>query len=339
MADVGRVAGVSGSTVSHVINNSRFISPQTRQAVLNAIESTGYLSDGIARSLRTGSTQSIGLALSPLSNPYFGSFVHAIEKEISRSGFSLVLADTHDNPEREARAVQEILAHRVDAMIVAPANGSVAVLDKLATRKIPTVLLDRVPAGSMRAGMDAIGVENAEPTAQLVDHLAELGHSRIAFVAPNVALSTTRERSDGFQEGLRRNGLTVDQALMTSGGTPDDPTPDAIRGLFDLADPPTAIVAGNNEMTISVMRELRRLGLRVPDDVAFVCFDDFEWADLFQPRLTAMAQPSETIGRRAVKMLFERLEEPELEPRVIRLPPVFEHRDSCGPAALHLPAL
>ncbi|MFC0528997.1 LacI family DNA-binding transcriptional regulator [Phytohabitans kaempferiae] len=332
---MARVAGVSSSTVSHVINNTRYISPSTRKAVLDAIESTGYLADGIARSLRTGTTQSIGLAMSALSNTYFAAFVHAIEKEISRSGFSLVLADTHDDPEREARAVQEILALRVDGMIVAPTNGSVAALDKLAAHNVPTILIDRVPPDPLRRGMDAIGVENAEPTAQLVDHLAEIGHSRIAFVGPNSALSTTRERLEGFREGLRRNGIEADDELITSGGTPENPTPARIAQLFDLEDPPTAIVAGNNEMTISVMQQLRGHGRRVPDDVALVCFDDFEWADLFAPRLTAMAQPADEIGRRAVQMLFERLKDRDLESRVVRLPPTFEHRDSCGPAALH----
>ena len=335
MSDVGRVAGVSSSTVSHVVNGTRHTSPDTRAAVLAAIESTGYLGDGIARSLRTGTTQSIGLAMSALSNTYFAAFVHAIEKEISRSGFSLVLADTHDDPEREARAVQEILSHRVDAMIVAPTNGSVEVLDQLATRRVPTVLLDRVPTGEMRDGMDAIGVENAEPTALLVDHLVALGHSRIAFVGPNSALSTTKERTEGFFEGLRRNGIEIDDALVTSGGSPEKPSPDAITALFDLPAPPTAVVAGNNEMTITVMRQLRSLGLAVPDDVALVSFDDFDWADLFSPRLTAMAQPAEAIGRGAVEMLFQRLQEPDLAPRVVRLAPVFEHRESCGPADRH----
>ena len=154
MSDVARVAQVSATTVSHVINQTRKVDPETEKAVRDAIELTGYFGDGIARSLRKGTTETIGLAMSAISNPYFGDVVHAIERRISGAGYTLLLVDTHDESERERRVVRDLMSHRVDAMILAPSDDSDSLLDALSKRGIPTVLIDRVPART-RAGMDA----------------------------------------------------------------------------------------------------------------------------------------------------------------------------------------
>lgn len=331
MSDVGRVAGVSSTTVSHVINKTRYIRPETEQAVLAAIESTGYSGDAIARSLRTGATQTVGVAMTAISNPHFAGFVHAIERHLSNSGFSLVLADTHDDPVREQRAVAEILSHRVDGMIVASASDSTTVVDTLRRRQLPTVFIDRIPE-KLYPGMDAVGVENAGSTAQLVDHLTWHGHQRIALVLPPLVHSTIRERRRGYELGLERNDIRPDPSLVVIGNQSEATAAEAVDQLFALKEPPTAIVSSNNEMTLGVMREFRRRGIRVPDDIALAVFDDFEWADFFAPRLTAIAQPVNDIGRLAVEMLLDRLgnRDRDAEPRQERLEPRFELRDSCG---------
>lgn len=332
MADVARLAGVSSTTVSHVINRTRYIDPRTEDAVRAAIEQTGYSSDGIARSLRTGTTETVGLAMSALSNPYFADFVHAIEREISDSGFSMVLTDTHDDPEREQRAVSEILSHRVDGLILAPTVLSGGLLEKLSTRGVPTVIIDRIPAGAIPSGMDAIGAENREPIARLVDHLAGMGHRHIGLVSANPNLSSMVEREEGFRLGMARNGLSVNSAdlFIVAHGSERDHLESLQRALAS-PERPTALVVANNEMTISTMKTLRANGISVPDGIALVVFDDFEWSDHFHPRLTAMAQPAAEIGKRAVQLLFERIQDPSLPSRVIRLEPEFRHRDSCGP--------
>ncbi|HAM28231.1 MAG TPA: LacI family transcriptional regulator [Microbacteriaceae bacterium] len=330
MSDVARVADVSASTVSHVINKTRKVLPDTEKAVLAAIEATGYWGDGIARSLRKGTTETIGLAMSAISNPYFGDVVHAIEQSVSKAGYSLLLADTHDDPAREKRAVKDLLSHRVDAMIVAPSSDPEAILDTLSKRSIPTVLIDRVP-DEIRTGMDAIGVINDEPTAKLVDHLAQLGHTRIATITSRTGLTTTTERLHGYWTGIDRNGLARDPDLVRVG---DDGTGEAVElavaELLALSAPPTAIVMGNNQVTIATMAALRNRRMSVPADIALVAFDDFPWADLFHPRLTTMSQPVEELGAQAVKMLLERLDNRDLPSRHIRLEPTFMHRESCG---------
>lgn len=330
MRDVAQVAQVSSTTVSHVINKSRHVDPATTRAVLAAIETTGYAGDGIARSLRKGTTQTIGLAMSAISNPYFGEVVHAIERAVSERGFSLLLADTHDDPPRERRAVGDLISHRVDALVLAASAAPGASLDLVEKRGIPAVLIDRVPH-EKRPGVDAIGVINYEPTAQLVDHLVGHGHRRVATITSTPGLSTTDERLAGYREGLLRNGLLQDPELEQVG---DDehgqPVDDAVERLLALADPPTAMILGNNQVTIGTMAALRRRKLDVPADIALATFDDFPWADLFHPRLTAISQPVQELGEQATSMLFERLSDRNLPPRHRRLAPTFIQRNSCG---------
>lgn len=330
MADVAQVAGVSQTTVSHVVNKTRRIHPVTEQAVRAAIESTGYSNDGVARSLRTGTTKMIGLAMSAISNPYFGDVVHAIEREATKAGYSLLLVDTHDDTTRQRQAIDDLLTRRADAVILAPSADSGGIIQKLSKRRIPTVLIDRIPSDIDVTMMDAIAVENVEPTAELVTHLLAAGHRRIGMVTERRGVATTDERVDGFRLAFQRMGLELDEALIQSGDDDELPGVAAVRTLLQLPEPPTAIVTSNNRMTIGTMEALSQHGINVPGDMALVAFDDFPWANLFHPRLTAMAQPVDELGHKAVTMLLERLADPTREARVVRLEPTFIHRDSCG---------
>ena len=214
MAQVARAAGVSQSTVSHVINATRPIRPDTEHAVRQAIERTGYTNDGIARSLRTGQTHLLGLAISAISNPYFGEVVQAMERESVRAGYALLLVDTHDDAEAEQRALSQLLMRRVDGIVLATAASSAAGLEHLACRRLPTLVFDRIPREVEHLGMHALGVENAEPVAQLVGHLAQQGHGGIGMVAGLAGLSTTEERVEGYRPGLRHNDLPDEPSLV-----------------------------------------------------------------------------------------------------------------------------
>lgn len=330
MLDVARRAGVSASTVSHVINKTRRIAPETEATVLAAIAAMGYASDGIARSLRTGTTKTIGLAMSAISNPYFGDVVHAIEQELTAAGYSLLLADTHDTAEGELRAVRDLLMRKTDAIIMAPYELPDGIMKQLIARNTPTVLIDRISGYPEWDRFDAVGVENINSTAELVRHLATHGHRRIGFVSSGRGITTTTERLEGYKIGLTSSGLPFDPKLVGDGAQGEEPAGIAVDRLLELSDPPTALVAGNNMMTIGILRALKRHELRVPDDIALTAYDDFSWADLFSPRLTAMAQPVHEMASIAVTMLLERMTSPQLAARHIQLQPTFMHRDSCG---------
>ncbi|GGX41313.1 LacI family DNA-binding transcriptional regulator [Streptomyces chartreusis] len=332
MADVARRAGVSVATVSHVLNETRHVLPHTRQAVLDAMEELGYTPNTLARSLVTSRTRSIGLAVSAISNPYFTEILQGVEAAALEHGYSLLIADPHDDPVHERKVVQLLHERRVDGMIVAPSADPRELLAYLGRHKVPAVLLDRVvdaPADGSTE-FDQVCANSAEPTARLVTHLAGLGHRRIGLVAGLPGLSTTSERLAGYRDGLAAAGLAHDEGLVVHGNSESPGAEQATTALLSLTSPPTALVTANNAMTMGALRSLRDHGLSVPDDIALCCFDDFAWADLFSPRLTAIAQPSRDIGAQAVSVLLDRLAAPDRPARTVRLPCTFVHRTSCG---------
>ncbi|MEU6365864.1 LacI family DNA-binding transcriptional regulator [Streptomyces sp. NPDC046931] len=349
MADVARSAGVSVATVSHVLNDTRPVLPRTRQAVLDAIDELGYTPNTLARSLVTSRTRSIGLAVSAISNPYFTEILQGVEARAREHGYGLLIADPRDDPEHERHVVRLLHERRVDGVVVAPSADPGGLLALLARHRVPTVFLDRLvspqpatrhahpadaPAPEAHAGgpfrFDQVCAENAEPMARLVTHLAGLGHRRIGLVAGLPGFSTTTERISGYRHGLAAAGLPHDERLVVHGDSAAEGAQRATRALLSLAAPPTALVTANNAMTIGALRTLGDHGLSVPGDLGLVCFDDFAWADLFSPRLTAIAQPSREIGAEAVRLLLERLEAPDRPSRTVRLPCTFVHRTSCG---------
>ncbi|MEU8784973.1 LacI family DNA-binding transcriptional regulator [Streptomyces sp. NPDC048637] len=326
MVDVARRAGVSVATVSHVLNETRPVRPGTRAAVLGAIDELGYTHNTLARSLVTSRTRSIGLAVSAISNPYFTEILQGVEAGALAAGYSLLIADPHDDPRHEREVVRLLHERRVDGMIVAPSAEPAEMVEYLGRRQVPTVFLDRLVGD----GHDQVCAENTGPMRQLVEHLADLGHTRIGLVAGLPGLSTTTERVEGYRAGLRARGLPFAPGLLAGGNSEAAGAQDATRQLLAAAEPPTAVITANNAMTIGALRALRELGREVPRDTALACFDDFSWAELFTPRLTAIAQPSKDLGAAAVRLLLERLEEPDRPPRTIRLPCTFVHRTSCG---------
>lgn len=336
MADVARSAGVSVATVSHVLNGTRPVLPHTRQAVLDAVEELGYTPNGLARSLVTSRTRSIGLAVSAISTPYFTDILQGVESSALEHGYSLLIADPHDDPVHERKVVQLLHERRVDGLIVAPSARPRELLAYLTRHAVPAVFLDRLVSTGADAedgqapGFDQVCAENAEPTAGLVTHLASLGHRRIGLVAGLSGLSTTSERINGYRQGLAAAGLPHDERLVVHGDSSADGAERATAALLSLAVPPTALVTANNAMTIGALRALRERGLSVPGDMALCCFDDFDWADLFSPRLTAVAQPGRELGARAVQVLLDRLAAPDRPARTVRLPCTFVHRTSCG---------
>lgn len=327
MADVAREAGVSVSTVSHVLNGTRKVSPETVQAVEDAIAKTTYIPNTLARSLAGATTQSIGIALSAITNHYFSEVVGAIEVEAKRHGLMIFLSDTHDDPAQELETVRALHQRRVDGIILAAsADPDQATLRYLRTHAIPTVLVDRLVA----ADFDQVGVENRKSMIQLVGHLAAHGHRRIALVAGQPGISTSQERLAGYKAGLRQAGLDFDPTLVVIGHSALEPARQAMRGLLALDPRPDAVVTGNNLMTIGAMHALRDAGLHVPEHIALAGFDDFDWATAFSPRLTVVAQPCSELGATAVRLLMRRLQEPTAKPRTLRLAATLRIRDSCG---------
>jgi LacI family transcriptional regulator len=323
---VSLLAGVSLTTVSHVVNGTRAVSAAVRARVEEAIRLTGYTPNSVARSLKLASTRTIGLAIQDIRNPYFTDVVHALEAKARERGFTILLSDFADDPEREREALRVLVERRVDGLVIAPGGNGRTALEWLSVRKVPVVQIDRIADPAF----DSVVASNTSATRDMVRHLCAIGHRRVAMLAGLAQLSSTRERLAGYRRGLLDAGLQPDPALTADGGSRSQPACQATHALLQRDDPPTAIVAGNNLMALGAMRALHERGLGVPDDVALVAYDDFEWADLFHPRLTTVAQPCVEIGEHAIKLLLDRIHAPDLPPRHVRLPAVMRHRDSCG---------
>jgi len=332
MVDVARVAQVSVSTVSHVVNGTRHVEPATRERVESAIREVGYRQDALARAMRRSQSDSIGLVVSDPSEPAFADMVHGVELAAAELGLTLLLATSGEDVDHERSAIDVLLARRVDGIIWARAAGSSdALLDELAAQKMPLVLMDRLHED---VPVDQVGVRNAEAMAELVGGLLAAGHRRVALVAGDLVVPTLRERHAGYLAAYDAHGGAADPALVVTGDVHVDEAAASVTRLLALPEQarPTAMVAASTVLAAGALAALEAADLRVPDDLAFATFDGFAYADLFTPRLTTVRQPAHEVGAQALRMLVERIADPAAAPRIVRLDPHIEYRDSTGPS-------
>jgi LacI family transcriptional regulator len=328
ITDVARLAGVSTSTVSHVVNGTRRVGDETAQRVLAAIEQTGYRQDPLARALRRSRTDSIGLVVSNVSQPAFAEMVRGVEYEAVAAGLTLLLANSNEDSERERTSLAALTARRVDGLIVAPAAHSHWYdLQQISQAGTPIVLMDR----TSKLRTDMVGVENSAPVRDLVHHLIGHGHTRIALAAGDLAVSTIAERHAGYLDALAEAKIPVDDAYIVTGTGLAENTRTDLRRMFELDRPPTAVVAASTLSATAVLEVAADLGLATPRDFAFGAFDGFPHSDLFQPRITTISQPAYEIGRTAMQLLLQRLSsDRKARSKTVRLKPDIAYRDSCG---------
>jgi LacI family transcriptional regulator len=328
--DVARAAGVSSATVSHVINNSRFVAPETRQRVLKAVEALQYRRHGIARSLRCSRTGTIGLIISDISNPFFSDLVRGVEDRVHGIGhdYNLILCNTDENPEKEKLYLDVLMEKRIDGLILAPVGGNSAYIRQLVEDRFPLVFVDRCLTD---VAADAVLINNYEAAYELAKHLISLGHRHIVILRAMLQANSIDERVAGCLAALAEAGIQPGPEDIVS--SPSDPGCACEVGLSLLQSGrwPSAVFCTNNFMTLGMVRALKRQGLRCPADVAVVGFDDFPWADDFSPGLTVVAQPSYALGEEAAALLMDRLEHGlDRLPRQKRLTGRMIVRESCG---------
>ena len=329
MTTVAKEAGVSVSTVSHVVNGTRPVAPETKKLVLDAMAKVGFTHRPVARSLAVGDTTTIGVAMSFLASIYGQELVAGIEEEALRHGMQLLFADTRDDPEREGRVIASLLAHHVTGVIIMPSAGwTDTALRLLNEHDTPFVVVDR----HQDLDVDQVCVENEQASAAIVDHLLQIGHTRVGLINGLAGLSTTTERRDGYLLAHKRRGVPVDERLIVDGGSTEQDGRKAMQHLLSLSpgERPTGVFVANDAMSIGAVRALKQAGMRIPEDMALVCFDEFPWGDLLNPHLTTIAQPCYALGARAVQLLLKRLENNSAPGRSIRLAGEISHGNSCG---------
>ncbi|HID87460.1 MAG TPA: LacI family transcriptional regulator [Anaerolineae bacterium] len=325
--DVADLAGVSTATVSRVLNNHPHVAEETRFKVLWAMEQLGYQPSRVARRLRMKSTQILGLIISDIANPFFTSVVRGIEDVAYAHQYSLLLCNSDEDPAKEALYVDVLQAERVAGIIISPADENSTSCEPLLRNGVPIVAMDR---RLCQFDVDTVLVDNIKGAHQATSHLIRLGHRRIGLIGGPPHITTGRERREGYEKALVEHGLEPDQRLIKIGDFKQDSGYQGARELLEMDDPPTAIFAANNLMTLGALNAIHEKGLNIPRDVAIVGFDDMPWALSLNPPLTAVAQPTYELGRTAANLVLQRIAEKDREIVELRLEPTLIIRRSCG---------
>ncbi|MFC9927522.1 LacI family DNA-binding transcriptional regulator [Streptomyces sp. NPDC127190] len=315
MKDVAARAGVGLKTVSRVVNSEPGVTPDTERRVQEAIDALGFRRNDSARVLRKGRTASIGLVLEDLADPFYGPLSRAVEEVARAHGALLINGSSAEDPEREQELALALCARRVDGLVVIPAGDDHRYLEPEIRAGVATVFVDR-PAGKIDA--DVVLSDNYGGARDGVAHLIAHGHRRIGFIGDMPRIHTAAERLRGYRAAMEDAGIPVAEHWMSLGATDAERVRRAAEDMLGGPDPVTAVFAGNNRVTVTVVRVLAERSRSRP--VALVGFDDFELADLLQPGVTVVAQDSAALGRTAADRLFRQLDGTLVAPERIELP-------------------
>jgi DNA-binding LacI/PurR family transcriptional regulator len=329
MRELARELRLSTSTVSRALTRPEMVAPETLERVREAVRIHGYRPKRIAQSLRTRTTRSIGVIVSDIMNPFYSAIVRAVEGVAADNGFSVIICNADESPEREAEALWVLAERRVTGIIHASTGANPDTLRRLRTQGIALVDVDRA---SGLEGTDTVLVDNVAGAREATRHLLGLGHRRVATITGPVHLTTGRDRLRGFQMAHEEAGLPVAPAYVAGGDFRRDSAYHAALRLLALPDAPTALFVANNEMLIGALRAIRERGVVIPSQLSLVSFDDVPWAVYVDPPLTVVAQPTEALGRTSAELLFRRLGGAE-EPRTVVLAPRLRIRHSTAPPA------
>jgi LacI family transcriptional regulator, galactose operon repressor len=324
LADVARAARVATSTASRALQESPRISETTRLRVREAARGLGYRPNRLAQSLRKQTASLVGIVVPDIGAPFFSRVVKGAQDVFEQHGIAVLLMNTERKPEREAAALQTLLEHRVGGVLVATSGGSTA------EPRVPTVYFDNIV---LNRGVGNVTRANGAGMRLLVEHLCEHGHSRVGYIGGPPTLTSGVERLDGYRDAVRELGLVdrddyVQFGEQTwsahSGAT-------AMDRLLALAEPPTAVVTSGESFALGALSACRTRGVRVPEDVALVSFDDPPFGDLLDPPLTALRANEEEMGRLAASLLLHAVQASATpQSAEVRLPVDLVVRRSCG---------
>lgn len=328
MKDVARLAGVSTSTVSHVINDSRFVSDEIRTRIMSAVETLNYSPSALARSLKVNQTHTIGMLVTTSNNPFFAEVVRGVEQSCYERGYQLVLCNTAGDPQRMNHSLDTLLQKRVDGILMM-CSESHSDISSLFRRhpKIPLVMMDWGPQG---AQADLIR-DNSEYGGYLATrHLLAQGHRQIAIITGPLDKHPSLGRLQGYLRALNEAGITPDPAYQVEGDFDFSGGLCGMTQLLSCNPRPTAVFCGNDVMAVGAYQVLHYAGLKVPEDMSVMGYDDIELARYLSPPLTTVHQPKEDLGQLAVDTLLARLHDRNRDPAVIMLEPSLVRRASVA---------
>jgi LacI family transcriptional regulator len=334
LRDVARRAGVHAGTASRALNpeTRSLVNQATAARVMLAASELGYRPNSIARGLKTNRSFTIGVLLPDLTNPLFPPIVRSIEDALAEAGYTALLANSDNDPEKERLHFETLKSRQVEGFIMATAQRDHPLIEDAIAADVPIVLVNRT-VDSSRAF--AVITDDRRGCALAVDHLVGLGHTKIAHIVGPERYSTGRARRRGFTEAMRKAGVEVNRNLVRFTETfVESEGARVFRELLDDGENFTAVVAGNDLLALGCYDVMAEVGLSCPEDVSVVGYNDIPFLDKLRPPLTTIRVAHYEIGLRATELLLSRLQDPSLEPVTVSLEPELVVRGStCPPSA------
>jgi len=326
--DLAKELNLSTATISRALSRPEIVAPQTRTRVLDAVRRSGYQMNGIARSLRTQSTQTIGIIVSDICNPFFSAIVKAVEDVARTNGYTVLICNADEDGRNEEVAIRLFIERQVSGVIRCSAGANPSLLEALQQKSIPLIDLDRQ---SGPPNIDTVILNNELGASLGTRHLIELGHKRIAIVSGPLHLSNARDRLEGFRKTLRTARISIPRKYIEFGDFREASGYQAAERLLSLPFRPTAIFVANNEMMAGTLLAVRQRKLKVPRELSLVGFDDARWARYLEPPLTVVSQPAERMGQKAAQLLLTRLHGRATPQTVVFEPELIVRRSSAEP--------
>jgi len=302
--DVAEAAGFSVNTVSRALNDKPDVSKATKHAILETAKKLGYRPNKLARGLRSNKTQTIGVIVADIANPFFGAVVKGVEEAAREHGLSIILGNTDEDYEKEKEAVQTMLSERVDGLLLTPCQKERKTIEDLERSGLPFVLLGRC---FDELATDYVVPDELQGGFLATEHLLEMGHTRIAMIDAPLYISSARRRLEGYKRALIQHGIAVDESLVTTQALTVEEGYRVAKAVLRQTPPPTAIFAYSDFVAFGVMKAVREAGLRIPEDIAIVGFDDVEFSSCLEVPLTTIKSPKEKMGEEATKVLLEKI--------------------------------
>lgn len=327
MKDVARLAGVSTSTVSHVINKDRFVSEAVTRKVDAAIKELNYAPSALARSLKIKQTRTIGMLITASTNPFYSELVRGVERSCFERGYSLVLCNTEGNEQRMNRNLETLMQKRVDGLLLLCTEThqpSREIMQRYPS--IPTVMMDWSP---FDGETDLIQDNSLLGGDLATQYLIDKGYSRIACITGPLDKTPARLRLEGYREAMTRAGLAIPAGYEITGDFEFNGGFEAMQTLLSHKQRPEAVFVGNDAMAVGVYKALYQAGLRIPLDIAIIGYDDIELASYMTPPLTTIHQPKDELGELAVNVLIHRMAQPTIQQQRLQLTPVLMARGSA----------
>jgi LacI family transcriptional regulator/LacI family repressor for deo operon, udp, cdd, tsx, nupC, and nupG len=327
LLEVAQRAKVSIATVSRVLNKSDKVVPETRATVEQALRDLGYRPSRVARRLRmnTGHAHLVGLIIPDIQNPFYAEIARGVEDAAYAREYALLLCNSDENVEKERFYLDVMRAESVDGIVLPPFDETDLAVVAMVKSGMPVVCVDR---SLSKVKTDLVEVDNYQGALDAVKHLIEKGHKSIGLIEGRSEVSTSRERRRGYLDALAAHGLTARKEHMRAGDFKQESGRVLANELLDLRKPPTALFVCNNLMTVGALAALHHRGLRIPQEMALVGFDDFPWAEALDPPPTVVRQPAYEVGRQAMELLLRRIMEPDRPPVTVRLLPELVIRRS-----------